>query len=64
MLKCKTAQTYSIMALMELSEEIANCMDNKKQAVGILIELQKACDTIDPNMLLTTLERYGIRGGD
>ena len=51
-------------ALMELREEIANCLDNKKQAVEILIELQKACDTIDPNMLLTTLVRYGIRGWD
>ena len=51
------------MALMELSEEIANCMDNKKQAVGIFIDLQKAFDTIDHNILLIKLERYGNQRG-
>ena len=44
-------------ALMGLREGIANCM-------GICIELQKACDTIDHNMLLTPLERSGIREWD
>lgn len=29
------------MALMELIEEITNCIDNKKLAVGIFIDLKK-----------------------
>lgn len=31
------------MALLEFT----NCRDNKKVAVGVFVELKKACDTID-----------------
>ncbi len=49
-------------ALMELIEEICNNLDNKKLTVGVFIDLKKAFDTIDHNLLLQKLDFYGIRG--
>ena len=37
-------------------------MDNNKFAVGVFVELQKAFDTVDHNILLNKLDHYGIRG--
>ena len=50
------------LALMELIEEICTGIDNKKLTVGVFIDLKKAFDTIDHNILLEKLEFYGIRG--
>lgn len=50
------------MALMELIEEITNCVDDKKVVAGIFIDLKKAFDTIDHKILFCKLEKYGIRG--
>lgn len=50
------------LALIDLVEEISNCIDKKKFVVGIFIDLQKAFDTIDHNILINKLENYGIRG--
>lgn len=49
------------MALMEL-EKLTSAIDEKKYAVGLFIDLKKAFDTIDHDILLQKLERYGIRG--
>ncbi len=49
------------LALMELIEEITNCIDNKKIAIGVFVGLKKAFETIDHNILLSKLEKYGIR---
>ena len=37
-------------------------MDNNKFAVGLFVDLQKAFDTVDHNILLDKLDHYGIRG--
>uniref|UniRef100_A0A3B5QAJ9 Reverse transcriptase domain-containing protein n=1 Tax=Xiphophorus maculatus TaxID=8083 RepID=A0A3B5QAJ9_XIPMA len=50
------------MALMALTEEIIDNMDKKKCAIGVFLDLKKAFDTINHDMLLKKLERYGIRG--
>ena len=49
-------------ALINLTEDIRNALDNKQFAVGIFVDLQKAFDTVDHNILIQKLEHYGIRG--
>ena len=50
------------LALTELTEEITNATDNRKFAIGTFIDLKKAFDTINHNILITKLEQYGIWG--
>lgn len=50
------------MAVMELTEKILSAIDKREYTVGVFMDLQKAFDTIDHNLLMTKLERYGIRG--
>lgn len=50
------------MALLELTENITAALDQKNCTIGVFIDLKKAFDTIDHNLLLRKLEAYGIRG--
>ena len=52
----------TIHALLHLTEDIRKTLDNNSFAVGIFVDLQKAFDTVDHNILLRKLEFYGIRG--
>ena len=49
-------------SLMEITEEIKESIDNGKFGCGIFIDLKKAFDTVNHQILLTKLEHYGIRG--
>ena len=49
-------------ALVGLTETIKNSLDSRKFGCGIFIDLQKAFDTVNHDILLTKLEHYGIRG--
>ena len=49
-------------ALLDMTEEIRKHIDNNKFAVGVFIDLQKAFDTVDHEILLQKLHHYGIRG--
>ena len=40
------------LAVMELIEEITNATDNKKHAIGVFIDLKKAFDTVDHEILI------------
>jgi len=56
-------QKYSTSyALLNLTENIRQALDDRKFACGIFVDLQKAFDTVDTNILLTKLQYYGIRG--
>ena len=49
-------------ALISLSERIKSTIDSKRVGCGIFIDLQKAFDTVNHNILLQKLDHYGIRG--
>jgi retron-type reverse transcriptase len=49
-------------ALISLTESIRKNLDSGQFACGIFIDLQKAFDTVDHEILLTKLKHYGIRG--
>ena len=49
-------------ALLSLTENIREALDNNSFACGIFIDLQKAFDTVDHTILLQKLNFYGIRG--
>ena len=48
--------------IINLIESIENAFDQNKFACGIFIELKKAFDTVDHEILLKKLWHYGIRG--
>ena len=49
-------------ALFSLTETIRDALDSGNFACGIFIDLQKAFDTVDHQILLKKLEYYGVRG--
>ena len=40
------------LAILELVEEISNATDDCKSTVGVFIDLKKAFDTVDHNILI------------
>ena len=49
-------------ALISLTETIKSSLDKSKVGCGIFIDLQKAFDTANHDILLKKMEHYGIRG--
>ena len=47
---------------VELTDEISKYMDSKEYTVGVFLDLAKAFDTVDHNILLTKLNHCGVRG--
>ena len=50
------------LALIEVIDTIYNHLDNKEKTVGIYLDLQKAFDTVNHDILIQKLSKYGIRG--
>ena len=49
-------------ATLELTDRIISAMDNNDVPIGVFLDLSKAFDTIDHDILLTKLEHYGVDG--
>ena len=49
-------------ALIQITENIKNALDNGKYVCGVFIDLQKAFDTVNHDILIDKLSYYGIRG--
>ena len=49
-------------ALIEITEKIKETIDNKKYGCGNFIDLRKAFDNANHEILLRILEHYGTRG--
>ena len=49
-------------ALIEITEKIRCALDNHESACGVFIDLQKAFDTVNHDILVDKLMHYGIRG--
>jgi hypothetical protein len=56
----KNHSTY--MAIMDFYDVISNAVDKNEFAIAIFVDLAKAFDTIDYNIMLQKLSYYGIRG--
>ena len=52
----------TIQAITELADNIKLSMDDNRLTCGIFVDLSKAFDTVNHNILLAKLEHYGIRG--
>ena len=48
--------------MIDISEIIKETIHNGKYGCDIFIDLKKAFDTVNHNILLTKLEHYGVRG--
>ena len=50
------------LALVQLYDKITDAIANKEHVIGVFMDLSKAFDTLDHQILLQKLYSYGIRG--
>ena len=50
------------LVITNLTDDIESAIDNKQFVCGVVIDLQKAFDTVDHNILLEKIQHYGIKG--
>ena len=49
-------------ALINITENMRKALDDENIGCGVFVNLQKAFDTVDHQILLATLHRYGTHG--
>ena len=50
------------LALIDITDKIREALDKGSYVLGIYLDLQKAFDTVDHDILCKKLEHYGVRG--
>ena len=55
-------KNYTELAIIQLLDKIIDSLSRKEHIIAIFMDLSKAFDTIDHNILLYKLKNYGIRG--
>jgi len=50
------------LVVSSICNAFVQCLDEGKIACSIVLDLAKTFDTVDHTILLSKLERYGVRG--
>ena len=50
------------MAIMDMYDKVSAAIDRNEYCIGVFIDLSKAFDTLNHEILLRKLELYGVRG--
>ena len=50
------------MALTILTDKISCAMDKREHIIGLFLDLAKAFDTVNHDILLKKIDHYGIKG--